>query len=565
MSLELDKTVHAGMAEEETDGASYLAAGSLFASRYVIEAFLGCGGMGTVYRARDQKLDDVIALKTLTLKSEVAVERFYREVRLARRVTHPNVVRTHDLGDHEGVHFLTMELVRGMPLDEVLQQRGALTPERVRVLSRTRGLRVLALGATRRYADARDPQQISAELACDSVIDGTVQMAGSARVRLAARLYERDGVQHWSDRFDGDFADLFELQESMGRRVAEALRLELSAAAYRYHAPPEALALYLRARRYLRRELMTEAERAVEMLDEALRLAPSFHPAIAAHAIACIRAWWASTSGGHAERARRAQESCQRAFEEVPELAETHLARGMFAAQSGRYDEAVEALAHALEIAPTMADAQHYLGELQLEAGRTKEGRQRLELALQLDPTLGAAFLGLARSALLHGEEQDYLRHVESLRQAFPDPPLGVLVTQLRWNLMRAEIDEARVHLRTLHTMETAAGQYSYALARLAFGEGTLEELRAVEAVSAGRIDNRRFTSLMGQITAEVMAVAGEHEAALDVLERIAGGVLIDVVWLRRYPHFAPLRDRPRFRAALDEVAARARSMWQRS
>ena len=86
-----------------------------------------------------------------------------------------------------------------------------------------------------------------------------------------------------------------------------------------------------------------------------------------------------------------------------------------------------------------------------------------------------------------------------------------------------------------------------------------------VEAVSAGRIDNRRFTSLMGQITAEVMAVAGEHEAALDVLERIAGGVLIDVVWLRRYPHFAPLRDRPRFRAALDEVAARARSMWQRS
>src|SRR5437868_6511635 len=92
---------------------------ALVGNRYEILGMLGSGGMGTVYRARDRELDEVVALKVL--KAELAatsgmLERFRREVKLARRVTHKNVARTFDIGEHEGERFLTMEYVEGQPL-----------------------------------------------------------------------------------------------------------------------------------------------------------------------------------------------------------------------------------------------------------------------------------------------------------------------------------------------------------------------------------------------------------------------------------------------------------------
>ena len=88
-----------------------------FAGRYQIERWLGSGGMGRVYAARDTELDEKVALKVLRSGlSEDALERFRREVRLTRRIQHPNVARMHDIGDYRGDKFLTMELVEGASL-----------------------------------------------------------------------------------------------------------------------------------------------------------------------------------------------------------------------------------------------------------------------------------------------------------------------------------------------------------------------------------------------------------------------------------------------------------------
>src|SRR5690606_15047221 len=72
------------------------------------------------YRARDEQLDEVVALKVMTVDGEEEARRFHREVRLARRITHANVARTHDIGEHEGLLFMTMELIDGEPLDALL-------------------------------------------------------------------------------------------------------------------------------------------------------------------------------------------------------------------------------------------------------------------------------------------------------------------------------------------------------------------------------------------------------------------------------------------------------------
>ena len=104
--------------------------GQRFALRYEVKEMLGVGGMGMVFKAVDSELGEVIAIKTLKqeLLSEdaSALERFKSEIRLARRISHRNVVRTHDLGEASGVYFITMEYVEGTTLKELVRRRGRL-------------------------------------------------------------------------------------------------------------------------------------------------------------------------------------------------------------------------------------------------------------------------------------------------------------------------------------------------------------------------------------------------------------------------------------------------------
>jgi serine/threonine-protein kinase len=110
--------------------AAGLGVGKLFAKRYYVLSVLGQGGMGTVYRVQDRELDEEVALKVLlehAFGPEMeAVEVLKQETRLARSITHPNVVRVFDLGESEGTYFLTMEYVPGTTLTELLERRGPL-------------------------------------------------------------------------------------------------------------------------------------------------------------------------------------------------------------------------------------------------------------------------------------------------------------------------------------------------------------------------------------------------------------------------------------------------------
>ncbi|HEU5169607.1 MAG TPA: protein kinase [Gemmatimonadales bacterium] len=111
-------------------GEGRLAPGQLFAGRYEVLSPLGEGGMGVVYKARDRDLGDIVALKLV--RSEAmqvdpnALERLKDEVRLARRISHRNVARTHDFGETDGIYYVTMEYVAGTALKELLKTRGRL-------------------------------------------------------------------------------------------------------------------------------------------------------------------------------------------------------------------------------------------------------------------------------------------------------------------------------------------------------------------------------------------------------------------------------------------------------
>jgi serine/threonine protein kinase len=102
------------------------AAGTVIAERYRILSMLGRGGMGEVFRADDLALGQPVALKFLpkAMTDEFTLERFRNEVRLARRISHPNVCRVYDIGETDNQVFLSMEYVDGEDLSSLLQRTG---------------------------------------------------------------------------------------------------------------------------------------------------------------------------------------------------------------------------------------------------------------------------------------------------------------------------------------------------------------------------------------------------------------------------------------------------------
>jgi serine/threonine-protein kinase len=113
--------------------------GAVLAGRYRIVGLLGRGGMGEVYRADDLKLAQPVALKLLPAQlagDGAALARFHREVRIARQVSHPNVCRVFDIGETDGLHFLSMEFIDGEDLASLLRRIGRLPEDKALEIAR---------------------------------------------------------------------------------------------------------------------------------------------------------------------------------------------------------------------------------------------------------------------------------------------------------------------------------------------------------------------------------------------------------------------------------------------
>jgi eukaryotic-like serine/threonine-protein kinase len=106
--------------------------GMLLGRRYEILSLLGEGGMGAVYKAMDRELNRPVALKVIRpelAKNKSIIDRFKQELLLARQVTHRNVIRIYDLGEADGVKFISMEFIEGEDLRSLLLRKKKLTPE----------------------------------------------------------------------------------------------------------------------------------------------------------------------------------------------------------------------------------------------------------------------------------------------------------------------------------------------------------------------------------------------------------------------------------------------------
>ena len=124
-------SVSRASAQQSRTATDELAPGTVLGGRYEVLQLLGRGGMGAVYKAHDKELDRTVALKLIRpdlARNPEMVKRFKQELILARQVTHKNVIRIFDLGQSEGIKFITMDFVEGQDLRALLRVRGKLPP-----------------------------------------------------------------------------------------------------------------------------------------------------------------------------------------------------------------------------------------------------------------------------------------------------------------------------------------------------------------------------------------------------------------------------------------------------
>ncbi len=128
-----------GPASELPPPGGRFAPGQPFGDRYTVVEQVGAGGMGQVYKAIDRQLNRTVALKLIRpgLQARLgALQRFRRELVLAQQVSHPNVCRVHDLGEVEGILYITMEFVTGQTLDDLIRSMGHLSPRQTIAIGR---------------------------------------------------------------------------------------------------------------------------------------------------------------------------------------------------------------------------------------------------------------------------------------------------------------------------------------------------------------------------------------------------------------------------------------------
>src|SRR5688572_20414566 len=126
------KLITKPLTSDSIDDARFIP-GDVLSNRYRIVGLLGRGGMGEVYRADDLKLKQPVALKFLPeslTTNGAALARFYREVSVARQISHRHVCRVYDIGEFEGQHFISMEFVRGEELSSLLKRIGRLPQDK---------------------------------------------------------------------------------------------------------------------------------------------------------------------------------------------------------------------------------------------------------------------------------------------------------------------------------------------------------------------------------------------------------------------------------------------------
>jgi serine/threonine protein kinase/tetratricopeptide (TPR) repeat protein len=285
----------------------------------------------------------------------------------------------------KSVAVLYFENISGAKEDEYL--RDGITEDVITELSKIRGLNIFSRPTVLAFRDKPvTPAQVGQQLGAAWVLTGTLRRAG-ARLRINAQLVDtHTDFPLWSERFDREMKDVFEVQDEMARKIAEALRVtlspeELEALAIKPTENLQAYDLYLRGKRYARRQTRQDLEFALQMFENAVGIDPSFALAYAACANACAMFYCNySRDQVWVERAREASGKAVALRWDLPEV-QVSQSWVLYAAEL--HDEAVRMVKKAIERKRDTEGAYYLLCRALFAAGRYQEIVDSAEAAIE--------------------------------------------------------------------------------------------------------------------------------------------------------------------------------------
>ena len=398
-----------------------------------------------------------------------------------------------------------------------------LAEELIDALTHVDGLRVAARSSSFQFRQGGvDLREVGRILGVGSVVEGSVRRAGD-QLRVTVQLIDVATRYHkWSQRFERTFGDVFAIQDEIAAKVAMTLRggTALSQREQRGlrrpHTSAEPYEYYLRGRQSLHRMRQADLEQSRRMFEGAIELDADYAPAWAGLATvhALLFEWWGSKD----EDMHRADRASQIAMELAPDLADAHVARGFALSLRGLYDEAQIHFELAARINPHLFDAYYYYGR--------------------------AAF---ARGEIEHSVEL-FRKGGEVRQEDFQSPTF-----QAQSLRMLGRMDEARACSREA----VARAERILALNPLdgrALAVGSLALLETGDPDRANEWSRRAVDLYPDDLSALLNSAClklrtGQHEEALDLLERFFGRGMGKRDWVEHDPDYDVVREHPRFKA----------------
>ncbi|MBV9341802.1 MAG: protein kinase [Acidobacteria bacterium] len=427
----------------------------------------------------------------------------------------------------KSVAVLYFENLSGAKEDEYL--RDGITEDVITELSKIRGLNIFSRPTVLAFRDKPvTPAQVGQQLGAAYVLTGTLRRSG-ARLRINAQLVDaRTDFPLWSERFDREMKDVFEVQDEMARKIAEALRVtlspeELEALAIKPTENLQAYDLYLRGKRYARRQTRQDLEFALQMFENAVSIDPSFALAYAACANACAMFYCNySRDQVWVERARDASGKAVALRWDLPEV-QVSQAWVLYAAEL--HDEAVRMVKKAIERKRDTEGAYYLLCRALFAAGRYQEILDIAEIAIEASGEDYNVYVPIVNAFGAIGKHEAARNMTQRRTAAFE-------------NHLKQVPEDARARI-------LLGGDY----AQLGRPDDALRELNLALTLRANE------ASILYNAACLYCSLNKKQEA-LEALRKAWESGFRDSVWARRDPDLSLLHDDPEFQRLYPENPA---------
>jgi TolB-like protein len=422
-----------------------------------------------------------------------------------------------------------------------------ISEELLNVLVRVSALEVASRTSSFAYKGKNLPlSQVARELGVNHILEGSVRKAGN-RVRITAQLIDAGSDRHlWSDTYERELDDIFDIQEEISDAIVAALKVALNvgeaSAIERLQRPtnnPEAYELYLQGRFLWRKRMEENIRGAIDLLEKAIILDPNFAKAYEALAAAwTVLPSWSDADAG--ETINKAVEQANQALMLDPGLAEARAIRAHYAAFNRRWLDSLIEFEAAIESEPKNAGVRQWYAEALAEAGYLQAAMVEIEKAYQLDPAAPIINNVYSMIATIQGDNAMAIRHMNKALElgltAAWGHPLRALIRSGEWDVIE---------------------RHAYAvIPEQSFGWLCIEAHRdpslyaKIRKKAAEEKAQNRFLSLYVYCT----ALVGDLDEAFAGLDMVLEDdpTAINTMWSPDPPYVA-MRQSPRFRQVLKD------------